>query len=67
VASNEVNVNNQESVSWDTDPERRGGSRDPQHSPSPGTKRLRIVTSVDPTIAARPKLKHTKKPPYKRD
>jgi len=65
--TNEVSASNQESVSWDSEPERPGGSRDPQYSPSPGSRKLRIITSVDPTIAAKPKLKHTKKPPYKRD
>jgi hypothetical protein len=66
MSDNEINASNQESVSWDTEPDRPGGSRDPQ-LPYAGSKRLRIVTSVDPTLAARPKLKYTKKPPYKRD
>jgi len=66
VASNEIDASNQESVSWDTDPDRVGGSRDPQYDYKPG-KRLKIITSVNPTAAAKPKLKLTKKPPYKRD
>jgi hypothetical protein len=64
--SNEVDASNQESVSWDSDPDRAGGSRDPQYGVTKKRK-LKIATSVSPTIAAKPKLKHTKKPPYKRD
>lgn len=63
---NEVDTNNQESVSWDSNPDRMGGSRDPQLEYAKG-KKLRIVKSVDPTLAARPKIRYTKKPPYKRD
>lgn len=57
---NEVSAGNQEDVG------RAGGSRDPQYSVAKG-RRLRIVTSVSPTIAAKPKPKKTKKPAYKRD
>jgi hypothetical protein len=63
---NDMDANNQESVSWDSESDRPGGSRDPQE-PYAKNKRLKIITSVSPTIAAKPKLKNTKKPPYKRD
>lgn len=45
---------------------RPGGSRDPQYT-FDGKRRLRIVTSVDPTMARKPRLKKTAKPIYKRD
>jgi hypothetical protein len=60
-ASNEISASNQE------DTGRAGGSRDPQYAVAKGRKKLRIVKSVDPTIAAKPKARFTKKPPYKRD
>jgi hypothetical protein len=63
---NEVDASNQESVSYDSDPGRVGGSRDPQYAVAKN-KKLKIIKSVDPTIAAKPKAKHTKKPQYKRD
>ena len=66
MAGNEVDASNQESVSWESEPDRPGGSRDPQDPYAKG-KRLKIITSVSPAMAAKPKLKNTKKPPYKRD
>lgn len=58
--SNEVDVSNQES---------RGGPgrmTDPQYPVAKG-KRLKIVTSNAPVVAAKIKPKHTKKATYKRD
>lgn len=60
MAYNEVDASNQE------DSGRTGGSRDPQYSVAKG-KKLRIVHSVHPTIAAKIKLRKTKKPAHKRD
>jgi hypothetical protein len=56
----ELDSSNQE------DTGRAGGSRDPQYSVAKRRK-LRIVHSVHPTIAAKIKPKKTKKPLYKRD
>jgi hypothetical protein len=67
MAGNEVSASNQESVSWDSEADRPGGSRDPQGPYNTKNKKLKIVTSVSPNVAAKPKLKNTKKPPYKRD
>jgi len=66
MAYDEVSASNQESVGDDKELDRSGGSRDPQYDYKPG-KKLRIVKSVDPTVAAKIKLRQTKKPRYKRD
>lgn len=64
----EVSASNQEDAtreSWEDDG-RPGGSRDPQQTYN-GKRRLRIITSVDPVVAAKPKYRRTKKAAYKRD
>lgn len=64
----EVSASNEESVNRDSivDDGRQGGSRDPQYAYD-GKRRLKIITSVDPTMARKPKLKKTVKRIYKRD
>jgi hypothetical protein len=64
----EVSASNEESVNRDSevDDGRPGGSRDPQYTYD-GKRRLRIITSVDPTVARKPRLKKTVKRIFKRD
>jgi hypothetical protein len=64
----EVSASTEEAVNRDSevDDGRMGGSRDPQYTYD-GKRRLKIITSVDPTMARKPTLKKTVKRIYKRD
>ena len=65
MASDEISVSNQESIQDRHGPASEG--YDPQYAVAKG-KRLKIVTSNSPTIAAKMKLKNTTKPRrWKRD
>jgi hypothetical protein len=68
VRDNEISASNEESVNRDSivDDGRMGGSRDPQYTYD-GKRRLRIITSIDPTMARKAKLRKTVKRIYKRD
>jgi hypothetical protein len=68
MAYDEISASNEESVNRDSevDDGRPGGSRDPQY-PYDGKRRLKIITSVNPTAARKPRLQKTVKRIYKRD
>jgi hypothetical protein len=56
------------SASNQTDIGRAMGSKNPPYTVGKKAhKRLKVVASVSPAIAAKPKPKNTKKPNYKRD